>query len=322
MSSNVTHRSARELALFLALSGALSLLAVTGVAWAAGFHALEDRIRSYHLEWLALALAAEIVAYLGYMFAYREVARVEKGPGLEKRHAAAFVATGFGAFVARGGFALDLHAFQGQGISDRQARIRVLGLGALEYAVLAPAACGAAALLLVEHVRSPATGITLPWAIGVPAGAAIILPLLALRGRLRHHGWQDGLAQGLESIHVLRCLFMRARHAAAPVGTALYWLGDILCLWACLRIFEPQPLGVAQLLIGYATGYALTRRTLPFAGAGAVEAFLPFALSWAGTPLAAALPAVVMYRLINLWLPIIPATIGLRTVRALDARVR
>jgi uncharacterized membrane protein YbhN (UPF0104 family) len=319
MRSNVTHRSAKELALFLALSGALSLLAVVGVAWAAGFHGVEDRVRSYHLAWLALAVAAEVVAYLGYTVAYREVARVEEGPELEKGHAAALVATGFGAFVARGGFALDLHAFQQQGISDRQARIRVLGLGALEYAVLAPAACGAAGLLLVEHVRSPGQGITLPWALGVPIGAALVLPLLSLRGRLRRRGWQDALAQGLESSYVLRCLFVRARHAAAPLGTALYWLGDILCLWACLRIFEPQPLGVAQLLIGYATGYALTRRTLPFAGAGAVEALLPFTLSWAGTPLAAALPAVVMYRLINLWLPILPATIGLRAVRRIEA---
>jgi uncharacterized membrane protein YbhN (UPF0104 family) len=316
--SSVTHRSTTELALYLALSGALSLLAVVGVAWAAGFHQVEERVRDYHLEWLALALAAEIVAYLGYTFAYREVARVEEGPGFGRRHAAALVVTGFGAFVARGGFALDRHAFRRQGISDRQARIRVLGLGALEYAILAPAVCGAASVLLVQHVRSPAEGIMLPWALGVPLGAAIVVPLLALRGRLRRRGWQDGLAQGLESIYFLRCLFVRGEHVLAPLGTALYWLGDIFCLWACLRIFEPQPLGVAQLLIGYATGYALTRRTLPFAGAGAVEALLPFSLSWAGTPLAAAIPAVMMYRLINLWLPIIPATVGLRTIRGLE----
>jgi uncharacterized membrane protein YbhN (UPF0104 family) len=74
---------------------------------------------------------------------------------------------------------------------------------------------------------------------------------------------------------------------------------------------------VAQLLIGYATGYALTRRTLPFAGAGAVEALLSFTLFWAGTPLAAAVLAVFLYRVINLWLPVLPATVGLRAVRSL-----
>jgi uncharacterized membrane protein YbhN (UPF0104 family) len=65
------------------------------------------------------------------------------------------------------------------------------------------------------------------------------------------------------------------------------------------------------LILGYATGYALSRRTLPFAGAGAVEALLPFALTWVGVPLAPALLAVFAYRLFNLWLPVIPATPGL-----------
>jgi uncharacterized membrane protein YbhN (UPF0104 family) len=167
-------------------------------------------------------------------------------------------------------------------------------------------------------VHSPAPSLTLPWAIGVPAGALVVLPLLLLRKRVRGRGWRDALAQGLESIYVLRCLFTRFEHVLAPAGTALYWFGDILCLWACLRVFEPQPLGVAQLLIGYATGYALTRRTLPFAGAGAVEALLPFALSWAGMPLAAAVLGVLLYRVINLWLPIIPATVGLRAVRTME----
>src|SRR5204863_296728 len=129
--------------------------------------------------WMALALGAEALAYLGYTFAYREVSRVEQGPSFEPGEAAALVATGFGAFVARGGFALGLHAFQRAAGSDRDARVRVLG-------------------------------------------------------------------------------------------------------------------------------------------AGAVEALLPFALSWAGMPLASAVLGVLMYRLINLWLPIVPATVGLRAVRSMQ----
>jgi uncharacterized membrane protein YbhN (UPF0104 family) len=73
---------------------------------------------------------------------------------------------------------------------------------------------------------------------------------------------------------------------------------------------------VAPLLVGYATGYALTRRTLPLAGAGAVEALLPFALMWTGIPLSAAVMAVLAYRIINFWLPIVPAVFGLRALRA------
>jgi len=73
------------------------------------------------------------------------------------------------------------------------------------------------------------------------------------------------------------------------------------------------------LLIGYATGYALTLRTLPFAGAGAVEALLPFALSWMAISLPAAVLAVFAYRIFNLWLPIVPAAVGLRSMRSAAA---
>jgi uncharacterized membrane protein YbhN (UPF0104 family) len=98
----------------------------------------------------------------------------------------------------------------------------------------------------------------------------------------------------------------------------VYWFGDIVALWACLQAFTHGTPNIEILLIGYATGYALTRRTLPFGGAGAVEALLPFALSWTGISLAAAVLAVFAYRVFNLWLPLIPAALGLRSLKAAD----
>jgi uncharacterized membrane protein YbhN (UPF0104 family) len=105
-----------------------------------------------------------------------------------------------------------------------------------------------------------------------------------------------------------------ADHGGAFVGTTLYWVGDIGCLWACLRAFHDSP-DIAALVIGYATGYALTRRTLPLGGAGSVEALVSFALAWTGIPLAKAVLAVCAYRLFNLWLPLLPAAIGLRHLK-------
>jgi uncharacterized membrane protein YbhN (UPF0104 family) len=305
-----------QLAAFIVLAATLSAAALVGVAWAAGFGAVADRMRHVDASWLPLALAAEALAYVGYVLAYREVARVEDGPSFPHSRALALVATGFGAFVARGGFSVDLHAFR-QEVSDREARVRVLGLGALEYALLAPATCIVAILLLLDHVRTPGTGLTMPWAIAVPAGGILALSALRLRERLRgHSGWRDHLAQWLDSIHVIRQLFMKLEHAAGPIGTGVYWFGDIACLAFCLRAYEGHFPAIAPLLVGYATGYALTRRTLPLAGAGAVEALLPFALLWTGTPLAAAVIAVAAYRIVNFWLPIVPAVFGLRSLRA------
>ena len=305
-----------ELAGFVALGALLSAAAIIGVAWAAGFDAVAERMRNVDAVWLPIALAAEALAYVGYVLAYREVARVEDGPSFPHRRALALVATGFGVFVARGGFSVDLHAFR-QEVSDREARVRVLGLGALEYALLAPATCIVAILLLLDHVRTPGTGVTMPWAIAVPVGGILALSALRLRDRLRGgSGWRDHVAQWLDSIHVIRQLFLKLEHLAGPLGTAIYWFGDIACLALCLRAYMGHFPAVAPLLVGYATGYALTRRTLPLAGAGAVEALLPFALMWTGIPLSAAVMAVLAYRIINFWLPIVPAVFGLRALRA------
>ena len=305
-----------ESLVFVVGSTVVALATLFAVAWVADIDSVTRLLLAVHPIWFAVALAAEVVAYAGYVLGYREVARVESGPRMGHGTALAAVLAGFGPFVARGGFVVDLHAFRNTGISDREARVRVLGLGALEYAVLAPAACGAAIALLVTGVARPSLGLTLPWAIAVPLGFAAAI--WAIGHRQRFHGksgWRESLAQALDSIYMLRCLFVRRRHALGPFGVALYWFGEIVCLWACLHAFTHGSPSVPLLLIGYATGYALTRRTLPLAGAGAVEALLPFALSWMGISLAAAVLAVFTYRVFNLWLPTIPAALGMRSLR-------
>jgi uncharacterized membrane protein YbhN (UPF0104 family) len=92
---------------------------------------------------------------------------------------------------------------------------------------------------------------------------------------------------------------------------AVYWAAEVFVLWVCLAAFNGDTPSVAAVVVGYATGYALTRRTLPLAGAGAVEALLPFALVWVGYGLAPAVLAVFAYRIFNLWLPLGPAAAGL-----------
>src|SRR5207249_5176003 len=92
------------------------------------------------------------------------------------------------------------------------------------------------------------------------------------------------------------------------------------CLWAALRAFSATTPPVAQLLIGYATGYALTRRALPIGGAGIVEALLPFALGWVAIARAPAVLAVAAYRVFNLWLPLLPALTSIPKQRRLERR--
>jgi uncharacterized membrane protein YbhN (UPF0104 family) len=182
--------------------------------------------------------------------------------------------------------------------------------------VLAPAAAVAAMIVVARGQSHPSLGFTLPWALAVPLGFAAAVLALGYRERLYgHRGWRSALRHALDALHVLGRLAAQPReHAGAFLGTTLYWVGDVACLWACLRAFHETP-DLAALVIGYATGYALTRRTLPLGGAGSVEALVPFALAWAGVGLAPAVLAVAAYRIFNLWLPLLPAAIGLRHLR-------
>ena len=79
----------------------------------------------------------------------------------------------------------------------------------------------------------------------------------------------------------------------------LYWAAEIVALYAALRMFGVH-LNPARVVLAYGTGYVVTRRSLPLAGAAFTEVLLTFALHWVGTPLGPALAAVVTYRLFNL----------------------
>jgi uncharacterized membrane protein YbhN (UPF0104 family) len=309
-------RDTSQHALLVLIGAGLAIAAVAGIAWAAGFHAVLRELRHADLIWLPVAFGMEVAAYFGYVVAYREVARAKGGPRLGIGRAGAIVAAGFGVFVIRGGFVVDRHALEDAGLPPREARIRVLGLGALEYAILAPAAALAAVILLARGATHPSLGFTLPWAIAVPLGFVAAFAALGLRHRVRDEGgWRAALRHALDAVNMLRHLASQgAEHGGAFVGTTLYWVGDVGCLWASLRAFHESP-DLAALVIGYATGYALTRRTLPLGGAGSVEALVSFALAWTGIPLAKAVLAVCAYRLFNLWLPLLPAAVGLRQLK-------
>jgi hypothetical protein len=286
----------------------------------AGWDRVEDRFHPGLSLWFGLAFAAELAAFAAYVLAYRAVAAVEDGPRLGLREATELVAVGFGAFLAKGGAAVDSEALQ-RGSSDREGEIRVMALDALEHAPLAPAACAAAITLLVQGSRTPGLDFTVPWATLVPVGA--VLAFLGVRRRHRfvgRGGWRGKLGDVLEAIHVLFRLARDWRvHWPGFVGASVYWAGDVLCLWASLKPFDAAP-AFAGVVLAHAVGYVLTRRTLPLAGAGVVEVLMPLTLVASGAPFAGAILGVVVYRLFNLWLPLLPALVALPRLRRRSAR--
>jgi uncharacterized membrane protein YbhN (UPF0104 family) len=304
----------RALAIGAAAVAFLGALAV--MAAIAGWHKVVTQLYPGLSFWFAAAFGAEAAAFAGYVLAYRAVARVENGPQLSLRQATQLVAVGFGAFLAKGGAQLDTEALTRADAPPEEGEVRVLALDALEHAPLAPAACAAAIALLVQGDRKPGLDFTIPWATLVPLGA--LLAVLAVRRRDRfvgRDGWRGKLGHVLEGIRILFRLALEWRiHWPAFVGASVYWLGDVVCLWAALQPLHAAP-AFAAIVLAHAVGYVLTRRTLPLAGAGIVEVLMPLTLVACGAPFAGAVLGVFVYRFFNLWLPLVPALVALPSVR-------
>jgi hypothetical protein len=306
----------QHLVILMILAGALSLSATIVVAWVAGFGAVTYFARHANVYWFPFALVGAFVAHVGYVFAYREVAHVGRGTRIGALRAGAVVAAGFGMFFPRGGFAVDLEALEDLGVPTEEARIRVLGLGSLEYAVLAAGSCACAVILLLgDHPAQ--RGVTLSWVVGVPIGTFLAILAVAHREWLCRGWFGKLLRPALDAIYIVGLIVAAPRRHGfkALNGMMFYWAGEVFVLWVCLAAFTHHLPSIPAVVVGYATGYALTRRTLPLAGAGAVELLLPFALDWVGFPLAAAVLAVFAYRVFNLWLPVVPAVVGVIALR-------
>ena len=303
--------------------------ALGGLVWWAGWRGIVHALSVENAEWFALCAGGQVVAYFGYTLALRGVAAVDDGVRLDLAASFGIVSVGFAPIFSAntgGGFSIDAVTLREAGMTRRGAFRRVLALSALEYAVLAPvvAVCG---LLLFFDIGGAASGdVALPWLAVIP-GAAVAVWLTSPRhaswSRVsREAGWvRRSFAHGVAALTVLRNLVVGSeREWTAFAGAALYWLGDMVTLWAALRVFDVR-LSVPVLVLAYGTGWALTRRSLPFGGPGVVEVLLAWVLTWFDVPFAPAAAGVVAYRLFNFWLALVPAAIVIPFAKRLQRKL-
>lgn len=308
--------------------GRTAILLVLGVLLVVGVGALIGRATEYaelldsladaRPGWFVLCLGGILLSYAGYTVAYRDAARVDGGPVIDLRRSLEVVVAGVGAMVAAsgaGGLAVHYWAFNRAGSPPHEAVRRVLAVNTLNWASLGVAsAVGSIALIAGAGADVP-LGATLPWAVGVPACvlAAIWVSAPRRRDRLtRTEGVsrpRQALADAIGGVVYVRRIVSRPLHYAAGVaGFPIFWVGHLLCLYGGLRAFGGS-VGPAELVVGYATGYAASALPLPAGGAGGIDAAMTFALTLVGVPLATALLGVFAYRLFSFWLPLVPALI-------------
>jgi uncharacterized membrane protein YbhN (UPF0104 family) len=298
----------------------IAAFAVVVIAHVTGASAIGHAFDDVDFPWIGLIAGAELITYPAYMAAYRSIACVHGHAPLELPFVARLVVAGFGPFSLGGGFGGDMHALRAIDEDERSARVRVMALGTLEWAVLAPVACVVAIVFLVEDANVMPSLIW-PWAVAVPAGLALAFWASARSERIAGIGGRqrDWLAQALEGVGVLRMLGRDPRHyRGAWLGTIIYWAADIVAFYGALRMFGLEP-SAGKVIIAYGTGYVATRRSLPLGGAGVTEALMTYALYWVRQPLAPALAAVLAYRVFNFLLVAAPAVVAHRQLQSMLA---
>ena len=295
------------------LATAIAAIAVLAIARLTGADAVGRAFDDFHPGWIAVIACAELCAYPAYMLAYRSLASVHGHAPLALPLVARVVVAGFGPFALAGGFGVDKQVLHALHEDEHSARVRVLALGALEWAVLAPTTCIVAIVFLATGADI-LPSLLWPWAILVPLGFGFGLwasvpergeRLSRLGGR--RHEWLASMLEGVGVLHKL--IRDRPVYWGAWLGTALYWVADICAFYGGLRTFGLDP-GVGKVILAYATGYAATRRSLPLGGAGLTEVLMTYSLYWVREPLAPALAAVVAYRAFNFLLAATPALIA------------
>jgi uncharacterized membrane protein YbhN (UPF0104 family) len=336
--------SRRRLVISLVVAAALVAAAGGLIGQVTNFGTMTRAASQARLVWLPVCLAGELLAYLGYLLAYRDVARVQGGPQLSVWTALRIVVLGFGAFAVgagAGGLATDFWALHRASDRPHQSARRVLGMNTLEWGVLGAVACGAALATLAGIGSSAPLAMTLAWLVTVPVCVALAMwftqpgrveRVTRIRPSPSRPGWsklrqwprwlrgraRNGLADAIGGVLVVRAIFRQPhRYVAGVVGFPVYWAGDILTLYAALRAFGVT-VGVAALILAYTSGYVVSALPLPAGGAGATEATLASTLRLVGVPFGPAVLAAVLYRVFAFWLPIIPALAFLPLVRGLS----
>ena len=287
------------------------------------------RLTHGEARWLLLALGLEAISFLGHIILFRAVGEDGRGRvGLRASaeitlagHAASRLFASGGA----GGVALTAWALRRSGMERADVAARMTTFLVLLYAVyMAALVLGGLGLFAGVLPGDAPLALTLvPAAFGglVIAGALALPRLADSLARAAHDGRRIGrVAPAAIGIGdgVRAALGMVRRGDPGLAGAVLWWVGDVAVLWASFEAFGASPaLGVV--VMAYFVGMLANTLPLP-GGIGGVDGGMVAALVAFGTDPGLAIVAVLAYRGIAFWLPILPGAAAWLSLRRTVAR--
>ena len=283
--------------------------------------------------WVAGGVVLESASLAAYMCLLSLVAG-RATPRIGARESAQITLAGAAATrllptAGAGGAALTVWTLKRAGLAPRVAARTLLAFLVVLYAVFLGAIVAAGGVLALGIVHSPG-----PVALSaIPAAGALLAMTIALalavrRGIAAHAdtAGRAGAAQAPRRSRLIAgarligdavadgCRLVRSGDLRL-VGAIGYWAFDAAVLWAMLRAFGATA-SIPVVVLAYFVGQVSNTIPIP----GAVSGGMTGVLVAFGVPLELALPAVLTYRTLAVWLPLPVAIAAVPGLRASIAR--
>jgi uncharacterized protein (TIRG00374 family) len=299
------------------------LLAIVGlvVLLAPGLGQVRDRLTEAHPGWVALAVGLEALSCVSYVLMFRPIFcrnmpwRTSWEIGLAELGAGSIVPAS-----GAGGLALGAWVLREGGMAPARIASRSVAFFLIKSSInfVAVAVLG---ILMAAGVGPHFS----PWLTALPAAAALIVigvvlvvPRLGVAsspradaGNVRTAMWHarkalvGGTAEALQIV--------RTRELLVISGAVGYWAWDNATLWATFHAFGYSP-PLTVILMGYLIGQLGGLLPLP-GGLGGIDGGLIGTLIVYGTPAAATAAAVLAYRVILFWLPLLLGAVAFSSLR-------
>jgi uncharacterized protein (TIRG00374 family) len=302
----------------------VAVLAVAGLVLllAPGLGQVRKVLTEARPEWVALAILLEGLSCVSYVMMFRPVFcrsmpwRTSWEIGLAELGAGSIVPASGAGGLAFGAWILHEGGMPGEQIARRSVAF-----------FLIKSSVNFVAVAVVGTVM--AVGLAGPdqplWLTALPAAGAILViaavlvvprfgvgrPVAADAGRTRRAMWEVRKALVGGTAEAVRIL--RSGNLLVIVGSIGYWAFDNAVLWATFHAFGYSP-PVTVVLMGYLIGQLGGLLPLP-GGLGGIDGGLIGTLIVYGAPAAVTTAAVLVYRTILFWLPLLLGAAAFASLR-------
>jgi uncharacterized membrane protein YbhN (UPF0104 family) len=307
-----------------------------GVVFVAGgpIHAFTDALRrglGASPAWAGIGVVFEAVSLAGYvallsLVAGRSTSRIGTRESAQITLAGA-AATRLLPTAGAGGAALAVWALRRAGLRPLAAARTLLAFLVVLYSVFLASIVISGAVLALGLVTShgPVALSAIP-AAGALLSIALCLVLASRRGaEMRPDGGHEQVDRGRRArlLSAAHLIGHAVRDAIGLVrsgdlrlaGAAAYWMFDAAVLWAMLHAFGSPPV-LPIVALAYLVGQVANTLPIP----GSVSGGIAGVLLAFGVPVGLALPAVLAYRTLAVWLPLPAAITAIPGLRATIAR--